>query len=62
MVAAIRTVIAGCKEKGIAAGIFAGTPEAGKRWFAEGVTFAGVGVDTGHMLAALRGVASAARS
>lgn len=62
VVTAIRTVIAGCRDRGIAAGIFAGTPEAAKRWFGEGVSFAGVGVDTGHLLVALRGVAQAARS
>lgn len=61
VVAGIRTVIAACKQKGIAAGIFAGTPDAAKRWFGEGVTFAGVGVDTGHMLGALRAVAAATR-
>ncbi len=62
VVAAIRTVIAECRRRGIAAGIFAGTPEAAKRWFGEGVGFAGVGVDTGHLLAALRGVAAATRN
>ncbi|MBN9309049.1 aldolase/citrate lyase family protein [Devosia sp.] len=62
VVSAIRLVIAACKAEGITAGIFAGTPEAAKRWFGEGVSLAGVGVDTGHLLAALRGVVAATKA
>lgn len=61
VVAGIRTVIAACKGQGITAGIFAGTPDAAKRWFSEGVNLAGVGVDTGHLLSALRTVVAATR-
>jgi 4-hydroxy-2-oxoheptanedioate aldolase len=46
VVDAIRIVIAACKANDITAGIFAGTPEAAKRWIGEGVTLVGVGADT----------------
>ena len=52
---AIRTVMAACGRAGIVSGIFAGGPAA-KRWMEEGVTLAAVGVDTGHVLNALRQV------
>ena len=52
----IRKVIAACAAEGIVSGIFAGTPEAAKRWIGEGVTLVGVGADTGHFLAALKQV------
>ncbi len=57
----IQSVIAKCKARGVTAGIFAGTPEVAKRWIGEGVTLVGVGVDTGILLTALRGVVEATR-
>lgn len=53
VVAAIRTAIAACSKQGITAGIFAGTPEAAKRWMGEGVSFVGVGADTAYLRTAL---------
>lgn len=53
VVAAIRAAIAACRKVGITAGIFAGTPEAAKRWMGEGVSFLGVGADTAYLRAAL---------
>ncbi len=50
---AIGSVIAACKAAGITAGIFAGTPEAAKRWMGEGVTLTGVSADTITLLRAL---------
>ncbi len=62
VVAAIRMAIAACRKAGITAGIFAGTPEAAKRWMGEGVSFLGVGADTAYLRAALvRAVARHAR-
>ncbi|MGV3491767.1 MAG: HpcH/HpaI aldolase family protein [Devosia sp.] len=46
VVAAIGKVVATCKEQGITAGIFAGTPEAARRWIGEGVTLLGVSADS----------------
>ncbi len=51
---AIRSVIAACKARGITAGIFAGTPEAAKRWIGEGVSLTGVSADTVTFLRALQ--------
>ena len=62
VVDAIRTVIAACKAAGITAGIFSGSPEAAKRWIAEGVTLTGVSADTITLLNALKAVVSAAKS
>jgi 4-hydroxy-2-oxoheptanedioate aldolase len=56
VVDAIRSVVAVCKAKGVTAGIFAGTPEAAKRWIGEGVMLVGVGADTSIVLKALRAV------
>jgi 4-hydroxy-2-oxoheptanedioate aldolase len=56
VVEAIRSVIAACKGAGITAGIFAGTPEAAKRWIGEGVTLTGVSADTITFLRALKAV------
>ena len=53
---AIRSVIAACQEAGITAGIFAGTPEAARRWIGEGVTLTGVSADTITFLKALKTV------
>lgn len=58
VVEAIRTVIAACKGKGVTAGIFAGTPEAAKRWIGEGVTLLGVSADASIVLKALQAVVS----
>lgn len=61
VVAAIGTVIDACAAAGVTSGIFAGTPEAARRWIDRGVTLAGVGVDTAILMAALRQVVTAAR-
>jgi len=61
VVETVQSVIAKCKAQGVTAGIFAGTPEVAKRWIGEGVTLVGVGVDTGILLTALRGVVEATR-
>lgn len=61
VVAAIRTVIEACKAAGIVSGIFTGTPAA-KGWISEGVTLAAIGVDTGHVLNALRQVVDTVRN
>jgi 4-hydroxy-2-oxoheptanedioate aldolase len=61
VVDAIRSVIAACKGQGIAAGIFAGTPDAAKRWIGEGVTFTGVGADTSHLRRVLNAVVAEMR-
>lgn len=58
---AIQSVISACKAAGITAGIFAGTPEAAKRWRGEGVTLAGVSADTITFLRALQSLVAAAR-
>src|SRR5690606_13732798 len=58
VVDAIRSVVAACTAKGITAGIFAGTPEAAKRWIGEGVTLVGVGADTSIVRKALQAVVS----
>ncbi|HQZ12194.1 MAG TPA: aldolase/citrate lyase family protein [Devosia sp.] len=57
VIATIEAVIAACDSKGMATGIFAGTPEAARRWMGRGVTLVGAGVDTSHLLAGLRAVA-----
>lgn len=62
VVDAIRSVIAACKGAGITAGIFAGTPEAAKRWVGEGVTLTGVSADTITFLRALKAVVAEVRS
>ena len=62
VVDAIRSVIAACKDAGITAGIFAGTPEAAKRWVGEGVTLTGVSADTITFLRALKAVVAEVRS
>lgn len=59
---AIRSVIAACRAKGITAGIFAGTPEAAKRWIGEGVTLTGLSADTITFLNALKGLLEKART
>jgi 4-hydroxy-2-oxoheptanedioate aldolase len=61
VVDAIRSVIAACKAKGITAGIFAGAPEAARRWIGEGVTLTGVGADTAIIGKALRAVVAETR-
>lgn len=61
VVDAIRSVVAACKAKGVTPGIFAGTPEAAKRWIGEGVMLVGVGADTSIVLKALRAVVSETR-
>lgn len=62
VVEAIRSVIAACKGAGITAGIFAGTPEAAKRWIGEGVTLTGVSADTITFLRALKAVVAEVKS
>lgn len=54
VVEAIQTVIAACKSNTITAGIFTGTPEAAKRWIAEGATLPAVSADTITFLRALK--------
>ncbi len=61
VVDAITTVIAACKAAGIAAGIFSGTPEAARRWIGEGVTLAGVSVDTAILGRALKAIVAETR-
>ena len=61
VVAAIETVIAACRAKGITAGIFAGTPEAAKRWIGGGVTLLGVGADAAIIRSALSRVVGEVR-
>ena len=61
VVAAIHRVIDACRGRGIAAGIFAGTPEAARRWIGEGVTLVGVGAESTTVLRALRQVVEATR-
>lgn len=56
VVETIEGVIAAAAEKGIRTGIFAGTIEAGRRWIGKGVTLIGLGVDTAHILKALKAV------
>lgn len=56
VVEAITSVIAACKASAITAGIFSGTPEATKRWLAEGVTLPAVSADTITFLRALKAV------
>ncbi len=62
VIEAIERVIAACAARGVTSGIFAGTPEVAKRWIGKGVMLVGVGVDTGHMLNALKQVVAATRS
>ena len=56
VVETIESVIAASAKKGIRTGIFAGSIEAGKRWIGKGVTLIGLGVDTAHILKALKAV------
>ena len=62
VVDAITTVIAACKANTITAGIFAGTPEAAKRWIAEGVTLPAVSADTITFLRALKALVGEVRN
>lgn len=62
VVEAIRAVIAACKATDVAAGIFAGTPDAAKRWIGEGVTLLGVGADTAIIGRALKAVVAEVKS
>ena len=50
----IEGVIDACRAAGVATGIFAPTTELARRWIGRGVTLVGIGVDTGHMLRAMR--------
>jgi 4-hydroxy-2-oxoheptanedioate aldolase len=59
---AIHAVIAACKPSGITSGIFAGTPEAAKRWIGQGVTLTGVSADTITFLNALKALAAETKS
>lgn len=59
---AITTVIAACKANTITAGIFAGTPEAAKRWITEGVTLPAVSADTITFLRALKALVGEAKN
>lgn len=61
VVDAIRTVIAACKANHITAGIFAGTPDAAKRWIGDGVSLLGVSADTITFLRALKAVVAETR-
>lgn len=61
VIATIEDVLARCAAKAMPTGIFAGTPEAARRWRDKGVTLIGLGVDTAHILAALRAVVAAQR-
>lgn len=56
VVATIERVVDACKAKGMTTGIFAGSVEASRRWIDRGVTLVGAGVDTAHLLKALKGV------
>lgn len=58
VVSAIERVIDSCRQKQMTTGIFAGTPEAARRWLGRGVTLVGTGVDTSHLLKALQRVVS----
>jgi 4-hydroxy-2-oxoheptanedioate aldolase len=58
---AIRSVVAACKASGVTSGIFAGTPEAAKRWIGEGVTLVGVGADAAIIGKALKAVVAETR-
>jgi 4-hydroxy-2-oxoheptanedioate aldolase len=62
VVETIRSVVAACKAKGVTSGIFAGTPDAAKRWIGEGVTLVGVGADTSIFLKALKEVVGEVKS
>lgn len=62
VVEAIRSVITACRSAGITAGIFSGTPEAAKRWIAEGVTLTGVSADTITFLRALKAMVAEVKS
>ncbi len=61
VVATIESAISACRAKGITAGIFAGTPEAAKRWIGRGVTLIASGVDTTHLLSGMQAVTKAVR-
>jgi 4-hydroxy-2-oxoheptanedioate aldolase len=54
VVAAVEGVVAACRAKGMATGIFSATPEGARRWIAAGVSFVGLGVDTAYALQAMR--------
>jgi len=61
VVATIERVVDACRAKAMTTGIFAGTTEAARRWIGRGVSLVGVGVDTAHLLRALRQVAAEVR-
>jgi len=62
VVATIEQVVDACRAKGMTTGIFAGTVEATRRWFARGVTLVGSGVDTAHLLRVLKQVVGDVRA
>ena len=62
VVETIESVIDATRASGIASAIFAGSPEAARRWLGRGVTLVGLGVDTTHILAALKAAVGAVRS
>ncbi len=62
VVAAIEQVIDACRLKSMTTGIFAASAEAARRWIGRGVTLIGAGVDTAHLLAALKGTAASFRA
>lgn len=61
VIATIEDVLDRCAAKGLPTGIFAGSPEAARRWQERGVTLIGLGVDTAHILGALRAVVAEQR-
>ena len=61
VVAAIGEVIAACAAAQVTSAIFAGTPEAARHWINRGVRLAGVGVDTAHLMRALRQIVTETR-
>ena len=62
VVAAIEGVIDACTAAGVTTGIFAGTPEAARRWIARGVTLVGAGVDTAYFMRALQAAVAELRA
>lgn len=61
VVARMGAVMAEAREQGRAAAVFAPTVEAARRWLGHGAGMVAVGVDTGHILAALTAVAGGVR-
>jgi 4-hydroxy-2-oxoheptanedioate aldolase len=57
VVSTIEAIISACRAKNMTTGIFAGTPDAARRWMGRGVTLIGAGVDTTHLLNGMRAVA-----